>query len=85
MAHLIAQSTRGGGRPKSGDGDLAVPVRQGFNPCLEKLHGFTRQLPRGSGEARVLWKWLAAVAGAWVARAGGTELAGAKDGSGQRG
>jgi hypothetical protein len=80
MAHLIARSMRGGGWPKFGDGDLAVPVRQGFNPCLEKLHGFTGKLPRGSGEARVLWKWLAVVAGARVARAGGAELAGAKDG-----
>jgi hypothetical protein len=79
MAHLIARSTRGGGRAKSGDGDLVVPVRQGLNPCLEKLHGFTGKLPRGSGEARVLWKWLAAVVGARVARADGAELTGAKD------
>jgi hypothetical protein len=47
---------------------------------LEKLHGFTGKLPRGSGEARVLWKWLAVVVGARVARADGAELAGAKDG-----
>jgi hypothetical protein len=46
---------------------------------LEKLHGFTGKLPRGSGEARVLWKWLAAVVGARVARADGAELTGAKD------
>jgi hypothetical protein len=52
MAHLIAQSTCGGWRPKSGDGDLAVPVRQGLNPCLDKLHGFSGKLSRGSGEAR---------------------------------
>jgi hypothetical protein len=79
MAHLIARSTCGGGRPKSGDGDLAVPVRQGLDPCLEKLHGFSGKLSRGSGEARGLWKRLAAVAGARVARAGDAELAGAKD------
>jgi hypothetical protein len=80
MAHMIARSTHGGRRPKSDDGDLAVPVRQGLNPCLEKLHGFTGKLSRGSGDARVLWKWLVAVAGARVARAGGAELVGAKDG-----
>jgi hypothetical protein len=80
MDHLIARSTRDGGRPKSDDSDLAVQGRQGLNPCLEKLHGFTGKLPRGSGEARVLWKWLAVVVGARVARADGAELAGAKDG-----
>jgi hypothetical protein len=79
MAHLIARSTRSGGRPKFGDGDLVVPVRQGLNPCLEKLHGFPGKLSRGSGEARVLWKWLVVVAGTRVAQAGGTELARAKD------
>jgi hypothetical protein len=80
MVHLIARSLCGAGRPKSGDGDLTVPVRHGLNPCLEKLHSFSGKLSRGSGEARGLWKRLAAVAGARVARAGGAELAGAKDG-----
>ena len=79
MAHRIVQPTRGGGRPKSSDGDLAVPVRQGFDPCLEKLHGSSRKLSKGLVEAEGLWKWLATVAGARVARAGGAELAGAKD------
>jgi hypothetical protein len=54
MVHLIARSTCGGGRPKSGDGDLAVLVRQGLDPCLEKLYGSSRKLFRGSGEARDL-------------------------------
>jgi hypothetical protein len=80
MAHRIARSTRGGGRPKSGDDDLAVPVRQGFDHCLEKLHGSSGKLSKGSVEAEGLWKWLAAVAGARVARAGGAKLAGAKGG-----
>ena len=80
MAHRIARSTRGGGRSKSDDDDLAVPVRQGFDPCLEKLHGSSGKLSKGSVEAEGLWKWLATVAGARVARAGGAELAGAKDG-----
>jgi hypothetical protein len=78
MAHRIAQPTRGGGRPKSGDDDLAVLMRQGLDPCLEKLHGSTGKLSKGSVEAEGLWKWLAAVAGARVARAGGAELARAK-------
>jgi hypothetical protein len=54
MVHLVAWSRCGGGRPKSGEGDLAVPVRQGLDPCLEKLHDSTRTLSRGSGEARGL-------------------------------
>jgi hypothetical protein len=46
---------------------------------LEKLHGSSGKLSKGSVEAEGLWKWLAAVAGTRVARAGGAELAGAKD------
>jgi hypothetical protein len=80
MAHRIARSTRGGGRPKSGDDDLAIPVRQGFDSCLEKLHGSSRKLSKGSVEAEGLWKWLATMAGARVARAGGADLVGAKGG-----
>jgi hypothetical protein len=80
MAHWIARPTRGGGRTKSGDGDLAVPVRQGFHTCLEKLNGSSGKLSKGSVEAEGLWQWLAAVGVAREARAGGAELAGAKDG-----
>jgi hypothetical protein len=76
---LVARSTCDGGQPKSGDGDLAAPGRQGLDPCLKKLHGSAGTLSRGSGEAKGLWKWLAAMAGVWVARAGGAELAGVKD------
>jgi hypothetical protein len=54
MAHRIARSTRGGGRPKSGDGDLAVPVRQGFDPCLEKLHISSEKMSKSSVEAEGL-------------------------------
>jgi hypothetical protein len=39
------------------------------------------KLSKGSVEAKGLWKWLAAVAGARVARASGVELAGAKGGA----
>jgi hypothetical protein len=53
-------------------------VRQGLGSCLAKLHGSTGKLPRGSSETRCLQKWLAAVAGARVARVGGVELAGVK-------
>jgi hypothetical protein len=79
MVHLVARSTRGGGRPKSSDGDVTVPVRLGLDSCLEKLHGSTRKLFRGSSEARCLWEWLAVMAGVWVAWVGDAELAGAKN------
>jgi hypothetical protein len=80
MAHRIARPTHGGGRSKSSDDDLAVPVRQGFDSRLEKLRGSSGKLSKGSVEAEGLWKWLATVAGARVARAGGAELAGDKGG-----
>jgi hypothetical protein len=80
MAHRIARPTRGDGRLKSGDDDLAVPVRQGLDSRLEKLHGSSGKLSKGLVEAEGLGKWLATVAGAQVARAGGAELAGAKGG-----
>jgi hypothetical protein len=54
MVHRIARSTRGGGRPKFGDDDLAVPVRQGFDSRLEKLHGSSGNLSKGSVEAEGL-------------------------------
>jgi hypothetical protein len=54
MVHLVARSTSGGGRPKSGDGDPAPPMRQCLDPCLEKLHGSPGKLSRGLCEARGL-------------------------------
>jgi hypothetical protein len=78
MVYLVARSTRGGGLPKSSKGDPAAPMRQGLGSCFEKLHDTTVKLSRGSGEARCLRRWLAAVAGAQVARAGGIELVEAK-------
>jgi hypothetical protein len=56
MVHLVARSMCGGGRPKSSDGDLAVPVRQGLDPCLEKLHDSTGTLSRGSVRLGVVFK-----------------------------
>jgi hypothetical protein len=55
-------------------------VRQGLDSFLEKLHGSSGMLSKGSVEAEGLWKWLATVAGTRVAQAGGAELAGAKGG-----
>jgi hypothetical protein len=86
MAHQIARFTRGGGRPKSGEDDSVSPVRQCLDSSLEKLHRILGKLSKGLVEAEGLWKWLATVTGARVARAGGAELAGAKGCvSGQRG
>jgi hypothetical protein len=47
MAHRVTQSTRGDGRPKSGDVVLASPVRQCLGSSLEKLHSLSRKLSRG--------------------------------------
>jgi hypothetical protein len=47
MAHWIALSTRGGGRPKSGEGGSASLVRQCLDSSLEKLHDFTGKRSRG--------------------------------------
>ena len=78
MVYLVARSTCGGGRLKSGEGDPAAPVRQGLGSCLKKLHGPMGKLSRGSGEAGCLREWLAMVAGTRVAQAGVAELARAK-------
>jgi hypothetical protein len=59
-------------------GWFGFSVEAGSQFSLEKLHGSTGKLSRGSGETRCLRKWLATVAGDRVARAGGVELAGAK-------
>jgi hypothetical protein len=47
MAYPTARSTRGGGRPKSGQGDSAPPVRQCLGSSLEKLHSLSGKLSRG--------------------------------------
>ena len=80
MAHRRARSTRGGGRPKSGEGDLRLPVKFCRVRGLGKLHGplakLTEALARLGGD----WSGLATVAEALAAMAGGKELAGAKEG-----
>jgi hypothetical protein len=62
MAHLVARSTRGDGRPKSGQVALAVPVGQGLVSGLEKLHGLLGKLSKGSSEVGSLRKRLATAA-----------------------
>jgi hypothetical protein len=80
MAHRSAQSTRAGGRPKSGEVDLRLPVKFCQVRGLGKLHGpmakLTEALARLGGD----WSGLASVAEALAAMAGGKELAGAKEG-----
>jgi hypothetical protein len=80
MAHRRARSTRGGGRPKSGEGDLGLPLKFCRVRGLGKLNGplaeLTEALARLGGE----WSGLATVAEALAAMAGGKELAGAKEG-----
>jgi hypothetical protein len=42
--HWIARSTRGGGRPKSGEVDLGPSVKSGWVRGLGKLHGLLAEL-----------------------------------------
>jgi hypothetical protein len=62
MAYRRARSTRGGGRPKSGEGDLGLPVKFCRVRGLGKLHGpmakLTEALARLGGD----WSGLATVA-----------------------
>jgi hypothetical protein len=80
MAHRRARSTRGGGRPKSGEGDLRLPMKFCQVRGLGKVHGpmaeLTEELARLGGG----WSGLATVAEALAAMAGGKELAGDKEG-----
>jgi hypothetical protein len=80
MTHWIAQSTRAGGRPKSGEDDLGSPVRSYRVWPLGKLHGPLAKLTKGYARLGSDWSGLAAVAEAWAVMAGGRELAGAKEG-----
>jgi hypothetical protein len=86
MAHQIARSTRGRGRPKSGEGDLGSPVRFCRVRELGKLHGPLAKLTEGQAQLGRGWSELAAVNEAQAVIAGGGKLSGAKGGvSGQRG
>jgi hypothetical protein len=71
MAHRIARSTRGRGRPKSGEGDLGSPVKFCRVRELGKLHGSLVKLTETPTQLGRGWSELAAVAEAWAVMAGG--------------
>ena len=89
MAYRRARSTRGGGRPKSGKGDLGLPVKSGLVRGLGKLHGLLAKLSEALARLGGGWSGLATMVEALAAMAGGIELAGAKErglaGEGERG
>jgi hypothetical protein len=80
MAHRRAWSTRAGGRPKSGEVDLGLPVKSGLVRGLGKLHGPLAELAEALARLGGGWSGLATVVQALVAMAGANELAGAKEG-----
>jgi hypothetical protein len=80
MAHRRARSTRGGGRPKSGEGDLGLPVKFCRVRGLGKLHKLMVKLTEALARLGGDLSGLATVAEALAAMAGGKELAGAKEG-----
>jgi hypothetical protein len=80
MAHRCAQSTRAGGRPKSGEGDLRLPVKFCRVRGLGKLHGPLAELTEALARLGGDWSGLATMAEALAAMAGGKELAEAKEG-----
>jgi hypothetical protein len=67
MAYRRARSTRGGGRPKSGEGDLELLVKfcqvRGFG----KLHRLMAKLTKGFVRLGRDWRELATAAEAWKA------------------
>jgi hypothetical protein len=80
MAHRSAQSTRAGGRPKSGEVDLCLSVKFCQVRGLGKLHGPMAELTEALARLGGDWSGLAMVAEALAAMAGGKELARAKEG-----
>jgi hypothetical protein len=55
MAHRRAWSTRGGGRPKSGEGDLGLPVKFCRVRGLGELHGPMAKLTEALARLRGDW------------------------------
>jgi hypothetical protein len=77
--HRLALSTRGGGKPKSGEVDLGFPVKSGRVRGLGKLHGPLAELAEALARLGGGWSGLATTAKALAAMAGGIELARAKE------
>jgi hypothetical protein len=71
MAHWIARSTRGRGRPKSGEGDLGSPVKFCRVRELGKFHGLLAKLTERLVRLGSDWRELTTVAEAWAVMAGG--------------
>jgi hypothetical protein len=71
MAHRIARSTRGRGRPKSDEDDLESPVKFCRVRELGKLHGLLAKLSEWLARLGSDWRELATVAEARVVMAGG--------------
>jgi hypothetical protein len=71
MAHRIARSTRGRGRPKSGEDELGSPVRSCQVRVLGKLHRSLAKLTERPAQLGRNWSGLAMVAEAWAVMAGG--------------
>jgi hypothetical protein len=67
MAYQRARSTRGGGRPKSGEGDLGLPVKLCRVRGFGKLHGLMAKLTEGLVRLGRDWRELTMVAEAWKA------------------
>jgi hypothetical protein len=67
MAYQRAWSTRGGGRPKSGEGDPGLPVNFCRVRVLEKLHGLMAKLTEGLARLGRGWRELATATEAWKA------------------
>jgi hypothetical protein len=80
MAHRRAWSTRAGGRLKSGEVDLGLPVKSYRVRGLGKLHGPMAELTKALARLGGDWSGLAMVVEALAAMAGGKELIGAKEG-----
>jgi hypothetical protein len=62
MAYQKTWSMRGGGRPKSGEGDLGLPVKLCRVRGLGKLHGLMVKLTEGLARLGRDWRELATAA-----------------------
>jgi hypothetical protein len=62
MAYRRARSTRGGGRPKSGEGDLGLPVKFCRVRGLGKLYGPKAKLTEALARLGRDWRELATAA-----------------------